>query len=376
MIDTAQIIVKAGNGGDGHVSFHRAKYVPKGGPDGGDGGNGGNIVFHSTKKLNTLSLFHRKKRYEAKAGEDGMKNKKHGRNGEDFIINIPIGTQVKSEDGKFSYDFTKEESVTIATGGNGGIGNVHFKSSTNQTPLQSTKGTEGQTLELSIELKILADIGIIGLPSSGKSTLLNALTNSQAKTASYHFTTLEPNLGVLSRNGKEIVLADIPGLIEGASEGRGLGHDFLRHIERTNLLIHILDGMEGILDVKKIVENYKVIRNELKQWEENLLKKKEIVVINKTDITEVKDTKGKITEAFKKLNITPLFISAITMDGLDTLVNEIYREHNLHEKTVNLTSEEEVKTQKTTLVNLNTVPNRRIVFRKTNHGYKLKKQKQ
>ncbi len=367
MIDIAHIIVKAGDGGDGHVSFHRAKYIPKGGPDGGDGGNGGNIVLKSTKKLNTLSLFHRKKKYFAEKGESGMKGKKHGKNGSDLIIEIPTGTQVLSKNGKFKHDFVDEETIIVAKGGTGGIGNVHFKSSINQTPMQYTKGTEGEMLEIDLELKMLADIGLIGLPSSGKTTLLNTLTNSNAKTASYHFTTLEPNLGVLHHNNQEIVLADIPGLIEGASEGKGLGHDFLRHIERTRVLVHILDGLEAITDLHKVLSNYRTIRNELYQWNKNLLKKEEIVVINKVDVTEVKEKKREIENMFKKERIKVIFISAITMENIELLVKTMFQVFN---KTKNVKNDNEDFTQevKTKIVTLNTIPNKRMVFRKTNHN--------
>ena len=366
MIDTAKIIVKAGDGGDGIASFLRAKYVPKGGPNGGDGGNGGNIIIHSVKKLNTLSKFHRKRKYDAEAGQGGMKNKKHGKDGENLIIEVPIGTLVTSEDGSFKHDFIKEEFVVVATGGKGGIGNTHFKSSINRTPLQFTKGTIGNTYELNLELKILADIGIIGLPSGGKSTLLNALTNSNARTANYHFTTLEPNLGVLSRNEQEIVLADIPGLIEGASDGKGLGSDFLRHIERTNLIIHILDGTDSIDNPSNLLENYELIRNELKQWSNNLLTKEEIVVINKIDITEVKNNKSTIQKLFKTINIKPLFISAITMENLNILINEIFDKHNKVAKQIEKIKPTKEK-KKPKLITLNTIPNKRIVFKKTNH---------
>lgn len=366
MIDTAQIIVKAGNGGDGAATFHRAKYVPKGGPDGGDGGTGGSIIIKSVKKLNTLSLFHRQKRYEAENGQSGMKEKRHGKNGEDLIIEVPVGTQVISTDDSFKHDFVKEEAVIVAQGGKGGIGNTHFKSSTNQTPRQFTKGIIGPELGLKLELKILADVGIIGLPSSGKSTLLNTLTNSKAKTAEYHFTTLEPNLGVLSRNSQEIVLADIPGLIEGASDGKGLGHDFLKHIERTNLIIHIMDGLEGISDTKNLIRNYKTIRKELKIWESSILNKSEIVVINKIDITEVNDKKNEIKDIFNEIKIEPIFISAATTENINELVEIIFEKHNEIIKKANLV-EKPKEIKKPRIIDINTIPNKRIVFKKTNH---------
>ena len=251
MKDCVEITVSAGDGGDGLSSFFRGRNIPKGGPDGGDGGRGGNVIFLATNKLNTLRLFYRKKVFKAQHGELGKKRSKKGKDGNDLIIDVPLGTIVTV--GDHQYDFTTlGQRIIVAKGGRGGVGNVHFKTSTNKAPTRFTNGTPGQSFLVTLELKLIADVGLIGLPSAGKSTLLNALTNANAKTADYHFTTLEPNLGVLrsNKNGSDIVMADIPGLIQGASHGKGLGHKFLRHIERTKILIHVIDPTQEVLDYK------------------------------------------------------------------------------------------------------------------------------
>lgn len=332
MVDSANITIRSGKGGDGAALFLRAKYVPKGGPSGGDGGDGGSIIFRSVNKLNTLSQFRYKKSFKADNGQNGMRDQKSGKSATDLIIEVPCGTLIYNNDTNFLIaDLTdNNKEILVAKGGKGGLGNVHFKSSRNQAPTQFTKGEDSEKIDIRLELKLLANIGLIGLPSAGKSTLLNSLTGSNAKTAEYHFTTLEPNLGVLynkrylkSPINQELVLADIPGLIEGASEGKGLGHDFLKHIERTSLLVHIL-ALSGSFSIKNLLNDYHVIRNELKSWKSDLSKKDEILVINKIDLID--DT--SIFEAIRKefqsnFNKTPLFISAYNQENLIELVGAI-----------------------------------------------------
>ena len=263
MIDSAVINIKAGNGGDGLASFRREKYIPKGGPWGGDGGKGGDVYIEVDPHTNTLSRLKYKKDFKAPNGMPGMKQLMAGPDGEDLTISVPKGTMVFNENNELVVDLSEEgQKFKLAEGGRGGLGNWHFKSSVNRTPLKSTAGIKTEMSKLRLELKILADVGIIGLPSAGKSTLLNALTNANAKTAEYHFTTLEPNLGILNTSNyvtdaDDLVLADIPGLIEGASDGKGLGFDFLKHIERTSVLIHVLDGYDT---PENIISNYKKIR--------------------------------------------------------------------------------------------------------------------
>lgn len=380
MTDTAEITVKAGNGGDGIVSFRREKYIPKGGPWGGDGNRGGSIYFYVDPNLNTLSQFKRQRKFEAKKGMPGMRNQKQGKAGDDLTIHIPVGTIIRDENGKILHDLTeKGQTILIQEGGQGGLGNVHFKSSVNRTPMKATKGKVIEPLTLKLELKLIADAGIIGLPSSGKSTLLNSLAQTEVKTAEYHFTTLEPNVGVvrtseiLGEGYEDIVLADIPGIIEGAAEGKGLGHDFLRHIERTKVLIHMLDGNTANLEgTEELLNQYKVIQNELLKWDEEITKadpslsklmdKKQILVVNKIDITEVNEKKDKITALFKKeLGTEPLFISAATSEGTKELLKEIAGIISAFEaEQAKIVPEVEEETTKFDITNL---PNKRIIFK-------------
>lgn len=380
MTDTAEITVKAGNGGDGIVSFRREKYIPKGGPWGGDGNRGGSIYFYVDPNLNTLSQFKRQRKFEAKKGMPGMRNQKQGKAGDDLTIHIPVGTIIRDENGKILHDLTeKGQTILIQEGGQGGLGNVHFKSSVNRTPMKATKGKVIEPLTLKLELKLIADAGIIGLPSSGKSTLLNSLAQTEVKTAEYHFTTLEPNVGVvrtseiLGEGYEDIVLADIPGIIEGAAEGKGLGHDFLRHIERTKVLIHMLDGNTANLEgTEELLNQYKVIQNELLKWDEEITKadpslsklmdKKQILVVNKIDITEVNEKKDEITALFKKeLGTEPLFISAATSEGTKELLKEIAGIISAFEaEQAKIVPEVEEETTKFDITNL---PNKRIIFK-------------
>ena len=292
-LDQAKINIRAGNGGSGSASFRREKFVEFGGPDGGDGGDGGSIIFESERNLNTLIDFRYAQHFKAENGKPGSKRNKTGANGRDLILKVPIGTQVFEEDNNtLIYDFKKnKEKYLIANGGKGGLGNVRFKSSTNRAPRKKTEGKNGEEFWIWLQLKIIADIGIVGLPNAGKSSLLAALTRAKPKIANYPFTTINPNLGVTYYNNKEVTLADIPGLVEGAHKGVGLGDKFLRHIERCKILLHLIDITE-----KNLVENYKKIRSELKNYDLTLFKKKELIFFNKSDLLEKDIIKEKISK--------------------------------------------------------------------------------
>ena len=291
-LDQAKIYIKAGNGGSGSSSFRREKYIEYGGPDGGDGGTGGSVIFESERNLNTLIDFRYKQHFNAENGKSGSKKNKTGGGGKDLVLKVPTGTQIFEEDNNtLIYDFTKDkEKFVVATGGEGGLGNTRFKSSTNRAPRKKTLGKKGEEFWVWLQLKVIADAGIIGLPNAGKSSLLSRCTRAKPKIANYPFTTINPNLGVLSMNHKEIILADIPGLIEGSHKGVGLGDKFLRHIERCKVLIHLIDISE-----KDIIGNYLKIRNELSKYDKSILKKKEIVVFNKSDLVNM----DLITEKLK-----------------------------------------------------------------------------
>ena len=291
-LDQAKIYIKAGNGGSGSSSFRREKYIEYGGPDGGDGGTGGSVIFESERNLNTLIDFRYKQHFNAENGKSGSKKNKTGGGGKDLVLKVPTGTQIFEEDNNtLIYDFTKDkERFVVATGGEGGLGNTRFKSSTNRAPRKKTLGKKGEEFWVWLQLKVIADAGIIGLPNAGKSSLLSRCTRAKPKIANYPFTTINPNLGVLSINHKEVILADIPGLIEGSHKGVGLGDKFLRHIERCKVLIHLIDISE-----KDIIGNYLKIRNELSKYDKSILKKKEIVVFNKSDLVNM----DLITEKLK-----------------------------------------------------------------------------
>ena len=295
-LDQVKIYVKAGNGGDGSPSFRREKFIEYGGPDGGDGGSGGSVILKSEQNLNTLIDYRYQQHHKAKRGENGSGQNCTGKGGEDLILKVPLGTQVFEEDNKtLIYDFTKVgEKFIAASGGKGGLGNTRFKSSTNRAPRKYTKGTPGEEFTIWLQLKTIADIGIIGLPNAGKSSLLAAITNANPKIANYQFTTLNPNLGVASYDDKEITIADIPGLVEGAHKGTGLGIQFLKHIERCKSLLHMIDVTND--DLKK---SYKQIKNELKKYSAKLSKKKELVVLNKVDLIDYNEVK-KIIKEFSK----------------------------------------------------------------------------
>lgn len=332
MIDKATIVVKAGNGGDGAVSFRREKFIPKGGPDGGDGGHGGSLFLETDENTNTLIDFHYMKRYEAENGKRGMGAKKSGRAGEDLTVRVPVGTTVSYFDDEgvsHLLDLDKAKMrLLIARGGKGGRGNWRFRSATNTTPREAEDGEAGEEKELSLELKLLADVGLVGMPNAGKSTLLSVLTKATPKIADYPFTTIEPNLGVLEvAKGQTVVIADIPGLIEGASQGRGLGGDFLRHVERTKVLVHLVapDLMRvGETMAQAVYENYRIIRKELKEHDPKLAAKKEIVVLTKTDVLSEEEV-GEMVAYFKKKRVKLLPVSAAVGKGVVELKREIVR---------------------------------------------------
>ena len=299
-LDQAKIYIKAGNGGSGSASFRREKFVEYGGPDGGDGGDGGSIIVQSDRNLNTLIDFRYAQHFKAQHGKPGSKRNKTGANGEDLILKVPLGTQLYEEDNNtLIYDFTKnKEKYLVASGGKGGLGNVRFKSSTNRAPRKKTNGKLGEEFWIWLQLKVIADIGIIGKPNAGKSSLLAALTRAKPKIANYPFTTINPNLGVSYYGGKEITLADIPGLVEGAHKGVGLGDKFLRHIERCKILLHLIDLSEDDL-----LNSYKKIKSELSNYDKDLIKKKEIIFFNKSDLLDDNEINEKLKEFKKKIKI-------------------------------------------------------------------------
>ncbi len=319
-LDQAKIHVKAGNGGNGLASFRREKFVEFGGPNGGDGGSGGSVILKAVNGLNTLIDFRYTQHFKATNGEKGGSSNKTGHGGKNLYLRVPLGTQVYADDKKtLIYDFTKEnEEFVLAKGGSGGIGNTRFKSSTNRAPRKFTKGKEGEEISVWLELKIIADVGLIGFPNAGKSSFLSISTRARPKIANYPFTTLNPNLGVLQIDEKEIVLADIPGLIEGAHKGIGLGDQFLKHIERCNSLLHIID-----INEEDLIKNYKIIREELKQYSEKLLKKNEIVVFNKIDLLEDKEKNEKLTK-FKKFFKKKFYeISILKKQNINTVLRAL-----------------------------------------------------
>ncbi len=297
-LDQVKIYIKAGNGGNGSPSFRREKFIEFGGPDGGDGGRGGSIILKAERNLNTLIDYRYQQHHKAERGGDGSGKNKTGKGGNNLILKVPVGTQVFEEDNKtLIFDFKKEnEEFVVANGGKGGLGNNRFKSSTNRAPKKFTKGTAGEEFIIWLQLKTIADIGIIGLPNAGKSSLLASITKATPKIANYKFTTLNPNLGVAVYDDKEITLADIPGLIEGAHSGTGLGIKFLKHIERCKSLLHLIDCNE-----ENLINSYKQVRNELGKYSKDLLKKKELIVFNKIDLVNEEKLKQKKIEFKKKI---------------------------------------------------------------------------
>ena len=315
-LDQVKIFVKAGDGGSGSPSFRREKFIEFGGPDGGDGGRGGSVILKSERNLNTLIDYRYQQHFKARRGEDGKGKNQTGRGGKDLFLSVPIGTQIFEEDNKtLLFDFKKEkDEFTVALGGKGGFGNTKFKSSTNRAPRKFTKGTKGEEFWIWLQLKTIADIGIIGLPNAGKSSLLASITAANPKIANYKFTTINPNLGVAIYDDKEITLADIPGLIEGAHTGVGLGIKFLKHIERCKTLLHLIDVSE-----EDLINSYKQIRKELGEYSRQLLRKKEIIVLNKIDLLSRQDFKIKKRKFEEKLRKKIIELSTLDKNLISKL---------------------------------------------------------
>ncbi len=331
-IDEVKIALQAGNGGNGASSFRREKFIPFGGPDGGDGGRGGSIVLECVKNLNTLIDFRFQQHFNAKSGARGQGGNRHGISGDDLVLKVPLGTQVFSEDERMIFDLMHDgERVVIAKGGRGGLGNSNFKSSINRAPTHAQTGEEGEGLWVKLQLKLLSDAGLLGMPNAGKSTFLSVTSRAKPKIADYPFTTLKPQLGVVYVDSHEFVLADIPGLIKGACEGKGLGDRFLKHVERCGVLLHLIDG-----SAEDVVENYRVIREEIAGYSSKLLEKAEVIAINKIDLLSKEEIKEK-TDQLKKFirskgatNLAPLVskiftISAATSNGITPLLRELYK---------------------------------------------------
>ncbi|MDN0046070.1 MULTISPECIES: GTPase ObgE [Megasphaera] len=324
-IDRARIFVQSGKGGDGMSSFRREKFVPKGGPDGGDGGHGGNVVLVADRNVNTLVDFRFRRLFKAKPGGKGQGANCYGRNAEDLLITVPLGTIVKDEEsGQIIADLSHDgQQAVVAKGGRGGRGNWHFRSSSNRTPTFAERGEPGEERWLRLELKVLADIGLLGYPSVGKSSILRKVSAAQPEVAAYHFTTLNPILGVVDLSDhRSFVMADIPGLIEGASEGVGLGHDFLRHIERTKILVHVLDvsGMEG----RDPIEDYEKINEELRKYSEKLSRKKQIIAANKIDMLGDSDNLERLKAYMDERGQEVYPICAMTGEGLEVLLERLW----------------------------------------------------
>ena len=320
-VDHAKIVIKAGNGGDGHASFHREKYVAQGGPDGGDGGRGGDLVFYADPHLSTLLDFKFQRFYRAENGAPGQAALSSGKNGKPLIIHVPIGTIVRDvNSGAILADLSEgEKERVILHGGRGGKGNAKFATSTRQAPRFAQPGQKTLEYEVELELKSIADVGLVGLPSVGKSTILSVLTAAKPKIAAYHFTTLSPNLGVASRHNRSFVLADIPGLIEGAAEGAGLGHDFLRHIERTRMLVHVVD-ISGS-ELRDPIEDYEKINDELKKFSPLLAEIPQLVAANKTDLPEAEENLARFRKAYPNVEVFP--VSAATTQGFEALLDRV-----------------------------------------------------
>ena len=323
--DRARIIIKSGKGGDGHVSFRREKFVPNGGPDGGDGGKGGDIIFEVDEGLNTLTDYRHRRKFAAQAGEEGGKKNCHGKNGADLILKVPEGTVIKdAESGKVIADMSGDNKrQIILTGGRGGLGNQHYATSTMQAPKYAQPGGESIEIEVQLELKVIADVGLVGFPNVGKSTFLSRVTNAKPKIANYHFTTLNPNLGVVDLDGNGFVIADIPGLIEGASEGIGLGHEFLRHIERTKVIIHMVDGAS--VEGRDPLEDIKAINKELEAYDPAILDKPQVIAANKMDVCMEgsEEIIEKLRKEFEPKGIEVFSISAVSGQGVKELLYHV-----------------------------------------------------
>jgi GTP-binding protein len=323
MIDQVEIVVIAGDGGNGSPSFRREKFVPLGGPDGGDGGDGGNVVLLADRSVRTLKELGRRRTYRAERGVHGQGSEKHGRRGEPLVIRVPVGTQVSrakdADEASVSGDLVEQgQQMLVARGGMGGGGNKRFATSTNQAPRIAQSGQRGEEVRLVLDLKLLADVGIVGLPNAGKSTLLSGISAARPKVAPYPFTTLEPALGIVENDWNRFAVADIPGLIEGAHAGVGLGLDFLRHIERTKVIVHLVDG-SGMDPLK----DYETVNAELQEYGHGLADREQILVVNKIDIPEVEERVTELTELFRGIGKEPMFISAAARIGVDALVQRM-----------------------------------------------------
>jgi GTP-binding protein len=319
MIDQILINIKSGNGGQGAISGRHEKFIPRGGPDGGDGGDGGSVYFISDENERTLLAFRYKKNFKAENGGNGAGAKKHGANGKDIFIKVPLGTQIYDESDFLLVDMVEQnQKVQVLPGGKGGNGNVKYSSSTNQYPVIAQSGEEGKEINVRLDLKLLGDVGLVGAPNAGKSSLISFLTAATPKIANYPFTTLEPVLGVVEHRDKDFVLVDIPGLIEGAHKGVGLGHEFLRHVERTKILIHIIDGTEN-----NPRENFDKINKELEFFNTEILDKPQVVVVNKIDLEEVSILKEEIKELFAGTNVDLHFVSAVSGEGVSNVMDEV-----------------------------------------------------
>ena len=319
-LDQVKIYIKAGNGGNGSPSFRREKFIEYGGPDGGDGGNGGSIILRAERNLNTLIDYRYQQHHKAKRGDNGSGQNRTGKNGENLILKVPLGTQVFEEDNKtLIFDFKKKgEEFVVAKGGKGGLGNTRFKSSTNRSPKKFTKGAIGEEYVIWLQLKTIADVGIVGLPNAGKSSLLAAITNATPKIANYKFTTLNPNLGVAIYDDKEITLADIPGLVEGAHEGVGLGIQFLKHVERCKTLVHLID-----ITAENIENTYQQVKNELASYSKEILKKKEIIVLNKTDLLDKKKIEEIVNNFSKDKNSEVATLSTLDKESISKIKSKL-----------------------------------------------------
>ena len=324
-VDIAKIYIKAGDGGNGKVSFHREKYVAAGGPDGGDGGRGGNVVFVADDSLSTLADFRYKKKYIAESGQPGGASRCHGKNAPDLVLSVPRGTLIKDADtGRIVADISDDEPVIVAKGGNGGWGNSHFATATRQIPKFAKPGIPGEELNIVLELKLLADVGLIGFPNVGKSTFISVVSEAKPKIANYHFTPLIPTLGVVRiDDGKAFVMADIPGIIEGASDGLGLGHEFLRHVERCRLLVHVIDvsGSEG----RDPIDDFNKINHELKAFSSELAERKQIIVANKCDLTD-EETLATVREYFESRGYRYFECMAAIAEGTEAVVKYVASE--------------------------------------------------
>jgi GTP-binding protein len=321
-VDRVDIVVYGGSGGDGVVSFHHGKFVPLGGPDGGDGGKGGSVYLVADRRIDTLKQFKRQRRYRAESGNDGGKQKKHGAKGDDLVIKVPVGTMVFLSGGETEVllaDLSRQgQRLMVAKGGRGGLGNIHFATSRNQAPKTATRGEQGEEHRLVLDLRLIADVGIIGYPNAGKSTLLTALSRARPEIADYPFTTIEPALGVVEVGMKTFVLAEIPGLVDGAHLGKGLGHEFLRHAERTKIFIHLIDGSSP-----DKIGNMNSLNREVALYKPEMVKKPQLVVVNKIDLPEVQARLPEIHQLFKSMGMEAFFISALTGQGLSELMTEI-----------------------------------------------------